>query len=299
MTPLSYRWAHGVNNNPLLLNVQRQIQANEQLNFASPDYVNAIEADIIWSEAQQIPVMGHPPATDGDLTFACFLTAMLDIAALFQSSMPAYQTPFIVKFDFKSSRAFETSLKMLRNFMAHFPFSKGIFVNADILPGPANSNFVAFDAITFLKQVFDLSECEEGKHRHKLVLSVGWTTANTNEEEINREYSSEMIHDMLRLLKPFDKSIAVTFPLRATSLRKSWPALRPLLMPDNYGLTLWWTKTQISEDELEWIYSTLELLKDEDGKNDRPTYAGRTFYDIKGFDKFLAKRQGNEAVNLS
>ncbi|EEY58335.1 uncharacterized protein PITG_00990 [Phytophthora infestans T30-4] len=296
MTPLDYRWAHAVNSNALLTSVQRQIQLAEQRHFATSDFDNAIEADIIWSEVKEIPVMGHPPATDGDLSVAQFLDVMLELTAKFQSSMPSNETPLIVKLDFKSSRAFEASLAKLAKFVTQFPFSKGIFINADILPGPANSNFVAFDAETFLKQVNDLSECDDGKHRHKLVLSVGWTTANSNEEEIHREYSSAMVNNMLRVLKPYGDSISVTFPLRATSVRKSWPALRALLAPKNYGLTLWWAITQMSNDELEWLFSTLELETHEDVTG-VVTYAGRTFYDIKGFDSFWGRRGYSKLPN--
>ncbi|ETK90597.1 hypothetical protein L915_05661 [Phytophthora nicotianae] len=290
MAPLDYRWAHAVNSDALLESVQREILVAKQRHFSTSDFVNAIEADIIWSEVKQTSVMGHPPATDGDLTFARFLDAMLELAATFQSSIPGNETPLIVKLDFKSSRAFEASLVEVAKFVTQYPFTKGIFINADILPGPTNTNFVAFDAETFLKQVHDLGECDGGKHRHKLVLSLGWTTANANEEEIHREYSSAMADDMLRVLKPYGDSITVTFPLRATSIRKSWTALRPLLKQNNYGFTLWWAITQISDEELEWLFSTLELETHDDGNGGHTTCAGRTFYDIKGFDNFLAKR---------
>eukprot|EP00644_Phytophthora_capsici_P017150 jgi/Phyca11/10280/fgenesh1_pm.PHYCAscaffold_48_\ len=291
MTPLlGYRWAHAVNSSALLEAVQVQVHAAEKQHFATPDFVNAIEADIIWGEAKQTPVMGHPPATDGDLTFENFLEVMLELATKFQRSIADNETPLIVKCDFKSTQAFEASLDALVQFAVQYPFTKGIFINADILPGPANSKYLAFDAATFLKQVYELGERDEGKHRHKLVLSVGWTTANANEEEIHREYSSAMVDGMLRILKPYGDNVAVTFPVRATSVRKSWPALRPLLDPQNYGFTLWWAITTMPDEDLEWIYSTLELESHDDGTAGQKMYSGRTFYDIKGFDSFLEKR---------
>ncbi|OWZ13369.1 putative membrane protein [Phytophthora megakarya] len=289
MPLLDFRWAHAVNSNVLLEAVQRQVHAAKQQEFTT-EFANAIEADVIWSDVKQTPVMGHPPATDGNLTFTRFLDAMLGLATIFQGSAMPNKTPLIVKFDFKSSRAFEASSQALTKFVAQYPFTKGIFINADVLPGPANSTEVAFDAATFLKQVHEIGEYEGGKHHHKVVLSVGWTTANDNEEEIYREYSSAMVDDMLRVLKPYGDTIAVTFPIRATSMRKSWAALRPLLVPPNYGFTLWWAISQISDDELEWMFSSLELETHEDGDGNQETYAGRTFYDVKGFDSFLAKR---------
>ncbi|KAF1784732.1 Protein of unknown function DUF2181 [Phytophthora cactorum] len=263
MTPLEYRWAHAVNSNALLA-----------------------AADIIWSEAKGTPVMGHPPATDGDLTLAHFLDAMLELAAKFQSSMPSNETPLIVKLDFKSSRAFEKSIEELAKFVAQYPFSKGIFINADILPGPANSNLS-----------MTLASVIAGTPSQTRAFG-GVDDTNANEEEIHREYSSAMVDDMLRVLKPYGDSVTVAFPLRATSVRKSWPALRPLLEPKNFGFTLWWAITQMSDDELEWLFSTLELETHEDGNGGQTTYAGQTFYDIKDFDSFLARRGYSPSTKL-
>ncbi|GMF40364.1 unnamed protein product [Phytophthora fragariaefolia] len=289
MTPLNYRWGHAVNSAALLAEVQHQIHEAERLQFATSDFVNAVEADIIWGEAKQIPVMGHPPATDGDLPLTRFLDAMLELATQVQTSPVGGETPLIVKLDFKSSRAFEASLDVLVGFVKQFPFTNGIFINADILVGPANTNHVAFDAAKFLHQVSELAEHEEGAHRHKLVLSVGWTTANSNEEEIHREYSSAMVDEMLHVLQPYAGRFAVTFPLRATSVRRSWPALRPLLAPSNYGFTLWWAITQMPGSEIDWLYKTLELENHTDDAGNSVRYSGRTFYDIKGFESCLAK----------
>ncbi|KAG7389410.1 hypothetical protein PHYBOEH_007520 [Phytophthora boehmeriae] len=291
MAPLDYRWAHAVNSIAKLSAVQRQIDEAEKTQFALANFVNAIEADIIWGEAQQTAVMGHPPATDGDLTLSSFLDAMQELSAKILSLWKQTETPLIVKLDFKSSRAFEASSELLTNFIANFPFTKSVFINADILPGPANSDHVAFEAVTFLQQVNALSEQDDGTHRHKLVLSVGWTTANATDEEIHRPYSSEMVKEMLNVLRPFQDNFTVTFPLRATSVRKSWPALCPLLNPPNYGFTLWWAATQIPDDELEWLFNTLEIetyAHEPSGK--ATTFAGRTFYDILGFDRFLEHR---------
>ncbi|KAF4318930.1 hypothetical protein BBO99_00007918 [Phytophthora kernoviae] len=275
MPPLDYRWAHAVNSIAKLSAVQQQIREAKKNQFALSNFVNAIEADIIWGEAQQTPVMGHPPAIDGDVPLSSFLDAMQELAMQFQSLLKQTETPLIVKLDFKSSHAFEASSELLTRFIAEFPYTKSVFINADILPGPANSNHVAFEAVNFLQQVNALGEQEGGKYRHKLVLSVGWTTANATEEEIY-----------------------LTFPLRATSVRKSWPALRPLLGPPNYGFTLWWAITQIPDDEMEWLFNTLEIETHTDEATDsQSTFAGRTFYDILGFDRFLEKRGHEQSLS--
>uniref|UniRef100_A0AAV1U4Q4 Menorin-like domain-containing protein n=1 Tax=Peronospora matthiolae TaxID=2874970 RepID=A0AAV1U4Q4_9STRA len=290
MIPLHYRWGHAINSRALLATVQEEIQCAEKQQFATSNVVNAIEADVIWDKEQQTPVMGHPPAMNGDLTFVDFLQTMLDIAG----SMTSHDdTPFIVKCDFKSQQAFEASLDLLATFVAQYPFTRSVFVNADILPGPESLGDVAFDAATFLKHFDDLGAIDNGKHRHKLVLSVGWTTVNGKDQDVyDNKYSHDMVDAMLRQLQPYGDRFVVTFPLRATSVRHSWPALRQLLEQPNYGFTLWWALTQMSDADLEWMYKTLELdIHEEEPTATRQSYAGRTFYDIKGFSRFLARRK--------
>jgi hypothetical protein len=58
-------------------NVPRQHDADDDATEGSNDdddiVVHAIEADIIYSETTSSTVMGHPPATHGNLTLASFL----------------------------------------------------------------------------------------------------------------------------------------------------------------------------------------------------------------------------------
>lgn len=300
MLPLDYRWAHAVNSQALLADVRQQIQTAKQEQWQGDVHVNAIEADIIWSQAQQCPVMGHPPQTDGDLPFDLFLQEMTRLADEFAASIATTKTaegggtlsslpvaPLIVKLDFKSMQAFQASITLLRPFIASFPYRDGIFINADILVGPATTNALAFDALVFLRMAHGLGinqGAAGADYREKLVLSVGWTTSNSTEEEIMRCYSHEMIDEMLRILEPY-AHMRVTFPVRATCARGSWSALQKLLQgPANYGLTLWWAATQMPEQEIEWLYKTLEHSAA------AQSYANRTFYDIRGFEGFL-KRQ--------
>lgn len=298
MLPLDYRWAHAVNSQALLADVKQQIQKAKQDQWQGDAHVNAIEADIIWSEAQQCPVMGHPPQTDGDLPFDLFLHEMTRLADEFMASLANTKTtgdggalsslpvaPLIVKLDFKSMQAFQASIALLQPFIASFPYRDGIFINADILVGPATTNALAFDARVFLSDAHGLGinhGAGGGAHYHeKLVLSVGWTTSNSTAEEIMRCYSHEMVDEMMHILEPY-AHMRVTFPVRATCARGSWSALQKLLQgPANYGLTLWWAATQMPEQEIEWLYTTLEQSQ---------TYANRTFYDIGGFDSFLKKQ---------
>lgn len=301
MKPLDYRWGHAVNSQELLEHVTREIHnatsttRGPTTHAAPPLYVNAVEADVIWSDAQQIAVMGHPPQVDGELSLAAFLDEMQALATKLRTPSTAATTvpasgspPLIVKLDFKSMQAFRASYELLRVFIAAFPFPRGVFINADILVGPANTSEIAFqDADEFLRDASALGRSDDGTsdsaHADKIVLSVGWTTSNATEEEFRRGYSPEMVAQMLHVLAPY-RDMQVTFPVRATSVRSSWDALQQLLLgPRNFGFTLWWAKTQLDDDELEWLYSTLE--------DQSSPFVDRTFYDILGFESFLQRRQ--------
>ncbi|GLE05871.1 hypothetical protein PINS_up015052 [Pythium insidiosum] len=284
-TPLDYRWAHAVNSPALLAAVKRQIQLASTGDL-SGDAVNAVEADIIWSDHKQAPVMGHPPQTDSDLTLADFLAEMQALTTLFSPLCASDATPLlIVKLDFKSAQAFEAAYDLVRAFISTYPFARGVFVNADICVGPANTSIVNFEAREFLRRASALGSVD-GPNDHKLVLSVGWTTSNETDEEIHRPYTNAMVDDMLALLKQYEHH-HVTFPLRATSCRSSWNVIRRLLTgPSTFGFTLWWAKSQMSDQELEWLYHTLE---ETDG-----AFARRTYYDILGFEEFLVRRQGKK-----
>lgn len=247
--PLSYHWAHAVNSQQILDSV---------LENAS---INAIEADIIFSDVQRVPVMGHPPQTDGELTLQSFLDQLA--SKEFQRS-----TRTIVKLDFKSNLAFERSLSTVQEYTDVTNFPQGLFLNADILQGPCLSDEDACRAKFRAKAFVNLASSISGA-----VLSVGWTTAADS-----GPYTEHMIEEMLHILEPYP-DVQVSFPIRAPLFRSSWPVLKRLFKNPNFGITLWWSQSMMEHSELSWIYSTLETP----GSNNR----GRTFYDIKGFQAFL------------
>lgn len=284
MAPLDSRWAHAVNSRAQLAQTQRAVARGA---------VTAVEADVIWSARQQRPVMGHPPADDGDVALEQFLDAMLALAAPASASASdpaadsAWAAPLVVKLDFKSAQAFRAASEPMQRFARAFPFRRGLFVNADILRGPVDEgDAVAFDACEFLREASALGRQADGAPCDKVVLSVGWTTRNGSDEERQRPYTREMVDEMLRLLEPHAE-LPVTFPLRATSVRASWPEVRRLLARSNHSLTLWWALSQMADDELEWLYHTLEL----GGEGGQQGLANRTFYDILGFEQFIDRRE--------
>eukprot|EP00293_Proteomonas_sulcata_P011340 CAMPEP_0184295020 /NCGR_PEP_ID=MMETSP1049-20130417/6024_1 /TAXON_ID=77928 /ORGANISM="Proteomonas sulcata, Strain CCMP704" /LENGTH=262 /DNA_ID=CAMNT_0026603451 /DNA_START=125 /DNA_END=913 /DNA_ORIENTATION=- len=250
--PSSYTWAHAVNSKPEL-----------QVTLAPDSGYDAIEADIIFSERTQGPVMGHPPATDGDLSLQEFLETLVEQGFQGDTSAPNSN---IVKLDFKSAKAFESSRGLINEFVAKTLTPGTLFLNADILQGPCDQPCPAnFNPSEFLDQAAEVQGA---------VLSVGWTTGGDN-----CEYTEAMVDEMLRLLP--DR--AVTFPIKATCLKRSWGNLKKLLHKENHGLTLWWSQTKLNQDEIGWMYDTLES---------DPGLRDRTFYDILGFKEFLDSRKG-------
>ena len=229
--------------------------------------INAIEADIIFSNEQQLPVMGHPPQVDSSLTLAQFLHILVE--ARFQGN---YKT--LVKLDYKSQQAFGASLVEVQTYVTQTKFPQGLFLNADLLLGPMQTldreqYAPAFIGSTFLELAL--------KTVPEAVWSIGWTTTPHAPDQA-LAYTEEMVTEMLALLDATQGNTTVTFPIRATSFRSSWSALERLYRANpKYGITLWWSKSQLPREELKWIYSTLE---------DGP-YSGRTYYDILGFEDFL------------
>jgi hypothetical protein len=230
----------------------------------------SIEADIIFSDAKQQSVMGHPPDTDGDLTLISFLDQL-------QSSEFQYSsgkcTQRIVKLDFKCNTSFQSSLPFIQNYLKHLPpqFHHLVWINADILPGPGEDlNDVQlqlkmtpkFNAYEFLETATN--------QLAGTTLSIGWTTSLTDKRAV---YTSEMVKDMMQVLEPYT-NIHVTFPVRATSFRNSWNALKSLYTND-WTVTLWWSLDKLEKEEMDWIHATLEegdtLLRN------------RTYYDLVGF----------------
>jgi hypothetical protein len=93
-----------------------------------------------------------------------------------------------------------------------------------------------------------------------------------------------MIDEMISLLRPYPNK-NITFPIRATSLRTSWEALRRLYDNDvdenkKWTLTLWWSLTneqhKLTKEEMNWIHELLE-------SGDDSVLPNRTYYDLVHF----------------
>mmetsp|Transcript_20904 Transcript_20904/g.44063 ORF Transcript_20904/g.44063 Transcript_20904/m.44063 type:complete len:292 (-) Transcript_20904:1603-2478(-) len=278
---INYNWHHAVNDQPKLDAVLHHLEKNDESKEDKTKLIEAIEADIIFSDIKSRAVMGHPPAVDGDLTLRSFLKQLHD--AKFQhghgngngDGEQSSMCP-VLKLDFKSMTALQSSLVDVQSYLNDLPshLHKRVWINADILPGPGedlNDEMAQikmtprFDAAEFLRVVTS--------QFFSAVLSIGWTTSLT---DIHAVYTEKMVDEMIRCAEPYSE---VTFPVRASCFRKSWEALRTLYCAnDQWTVTLWWS-LELPREQLTWIYNTLE-------KNEE--LANRTYYDLVGFRECLS-----------
>ncbi|KAL7443424.1 hypothetical protein ACHAXM_012085 [Skeletonema potamos] len=277
---IDYTWFHAVNDQHKLNNVlalsAKQIQEQQ---------LHAIEADIIYSEAKGISVMGHPPQVDGELTLASLLQQVY--RANFQqrrstSTSDTLDECNILKLDFKSMKALQSSLNEIGKYLKELPpcLHQHVWINADILTGPGGSKGEdlrpKFDAVEFLELL-----TAETSMTKSTTLSIGWTTSLN---DIRAPYTLDMIDEMISLLRPYPNK-NITFPIRATSFRTSWEALRRLYDNDvdenkKWTLTLWWSLTneqhKLTKEEMNWIHELLE-------SGDDSVLPNRTYYDLVHF----------------
>jgi len=270
---ININWHHAVND---------QSKLNQTIKLLEDDSdtkIQAIEADIIYSSIQKCSVMGHPPSVDGDLTLASFLQQLHNIK--FQHHQHSIHACPILKLDFKSMVALQSSLSDVQEYLSNLParLHKRVWINADILSGPGEdvNDKVAqqkmqpkFNASEFLNLV---------SSKLPTILSIGWTTSLT---DIHAEYTNKMVNDMIECAKPYSN---VTFPVRASSFRQSFGVLERLYQADpTWTVTLWWS--ELPKEELDWIYNTLE----------NSSLRNRTYYDMMGFHAHLNQKQNLEWV---
>ena len=276
---INYNWHHAVNDQSKLNRVLTFLQDDDGDgnigNHNTKGLIEAIEADIIYSDAKSQAVMGHPPSIDGNLTLASFLQQLQHVKFQHNHDITNRHECPVLKLDFKSIDALQCSLMDVQNYLFNLPsyLHQRVWINADILSGPGeNADDVEaqkkmqpkFYAAEFLKLVTS--------QLPGTVLSIGWTTSLT---DIHAVYTNEMVNEMVEYAKPFPN---VTFPIRASCFRKSWAALKQLYQKNTWTVTLWWSN-ELSKDEFDWIYSTLE---DSDLRN-------RTYYDLTGFRTHLSE----------
>ena len=112
---ININWHHAVNDQSTLN------QTIKLLEDDSDTKSQAIESDIIYSSIQKCSVMGHPPSIDGDLTLASFLHQLQNIK--FQHQQHSIHTCPILKLDFKSMDALQSSLSDVKEYLSNLPSS--------------------------------------------------------------------------------------------------------------------------------------------------------------------------------
>lgn len=195
------KWSHAVN-------------SRKRLTEALTGPTHMLEADIIMrGRDPREPIMAHPPETDSDIT----LNDWLEAVKTHDKGL---------KLDFKSLDAVSPSVVLLGQVLGDF--SRPVWVNADILPGPGGQA-TPLQPQGFLAAVDSLPS--------HTVLSLGWTTGWTDGSE-NPGYSWDMVHEMESICRPLDHP--VTFPVRAALLAQSLSQLTWLLQQsERYTLTVW------------------------------------------------------------
>lgn len=205
-------WGHAVN-------------SQQKLQDALTEKLMMLEADVVLGtlkggSGEEIPVMAHPPDNVSDLSLQNFLTEVMS------ATQQGHRCG--IKLDFKTVEVLQPSLSQLKVYEKKINFP--VMLNADILPGPVNSNTKPVDADRFL----DLSV----RLFPSSTLSVGWTTRYGG-LIFNGSYSEEQVEAMREALERHHVTQSVTFPVRAGMVANSGTTLAPLMNIPNTTFTIW------------------------------------------------------------
>jgi hypothetical protein len=213
----------------------------ELLDAALARGADALETDVAFNTLLQLPVMKHASTSSGasDLLTKDWLAHLAMHVAVDRQVK-------VLKLDFKSLEAVLPVVDLLEETM--LPAGVEIWLNADILPGPGTSQPpIVADAF--------LDACSHVPHA---TLSLGWTTGWSPWVRI--VYEDKHVDAMLAVLesrRAHASRTHVTFPVRASLARSSWPALARLLdeVP-NSSITLWTGEEGVPEQDLDvqtWV----------------------------------------------
>ena len=212
--------------------------------------------------------MAHDTDTPGT-NVTQWLSLVLQLTPPTSTSTPPAR-PAILKLDFKSLHAVAPTLTVLTDKLnSPVPHSSKplassatvnslLWLNADILQGP-NGPPSSIDPTAFL------SQCQQWQP--SAVLSIGWTTAAPSATATaDHAYSACHIDAMLSLCEHHSLT-AVTFPLRACYVRRSWEdglLQRLLEAGSEYSLTVWSNRREndardeaVVVAEYEWLRTHL------------------------------------------
>jgi len=181
------------------------VNTRARLQSACASSVMMLECDVCASPTGEI-ILAHPPDTASDLPFATLLDTMRTLDKG-------------IKLDFKDPSVVPACLEALRA----APLAQPVLLNADIVQGQGGGP-PAVDAGAFI------DACTQLYPRGR--LSVGWTTTAPP----TGGYSADNVDAMLDLCAG---RTGIVFPVRASLLPGSWPALQRLTRHPDAVLSLW------------------------------------------------------------
>ncbi|XP_023289849.1 protein FAM151A isoform X2 [Orussus abietinus] len=209
-------WAHAVN-------------SQKKLDDALQSDIMMLEADVIVGtlntsgvNATDIPIMGHPPANESDLSLEDFLRQVL------KNGKKG------VKLDFKSYSAFSQSQPVIQDLFENATLP--LWINADILAGPVNASKP--------DELFESFVKDTVQHFPTSTLSPGWTTRYGEAYNItDGQYTEEHVKEMLKSLSEANVTQSITYPVRAGLAANNVTAMESLLkgspLESNATLTIW------------------------------------------------------------
>eukprot|EP00633_Aureoumbra_lagunensis_P009371 CAMPEP_0197321676 /NCGR_PEP_ID=MMETSP0891-20130614/65849_1 /TAXON_ID=44058 ORGANISM="Aureoumbra lagunensis, Strain CCMP1510" /NCGR_SAMPLE_ID=MMETSP0891 /ASSEMBLY_ACC=CAM_ASM_000534 /LENGTH=281 /DNA_ID=CAMNT_0042813665 /DNA_START=1 /DNA_END=843 /DNA_ORIENTATION=+ len=232
--------------------------------------VTAIESDIIMSPSLGIPIMAHPPAIESDLTFSEFL----------QRGVASGKH---LKLDFKQPDVVQDCLKMCQQYSDRF---QGIWLNADILPGPGKEGMQPiFEADSFVKMCLDAlpGAC----------LSLGWCV-DLGLAGPYEDYHVDEMFDVLSRNSLLEARLVIPVNLRLAIMNsESRPPLLRLLENTACELLLWtgFGEPPISYQDIQYARHMYYAVEPDDIEDDPDAPAQRSCYrDRVAFDVIVAQK---------
>lgn len=212
-------WLHAVNS---VSKLQSALDGDVMMLEADVSLGNLVGTN---DHSTPIPIMAHPPNKTSDLSLEQFIDKIIKSGRRKG-----------IKLDFKSKEAFNASESILEQKLVKEEAKFPVWLNADILPGPVNSETAPVDADYFLKTSVTMFPTA--------MLSVGWTT-NFGGDITVGNYSTNDIDNMTDALSRNHVTRPVTFPVRAGIAAKSVETLISLVQSSAPGttLTLWSPET--------------------------------------------------------
>lgn len=187
--------------------------------------VTAIEADILMgtieSEHGEVPIMAHPPCRTSDLSFEDFWQRCLAEAR------------HHLKLDFKDLRSLQLCLPTVQASKCRLAAQgQGVWINADILPGPNRREPCPIQAEDFMMAV---KQWAPG-----VPLSLGWRVSLAGSDAYTADDVSRMLQvcDSLEAERP-EKSLLVFAISARLALRDPGPLLQLLEQKPLSQLLLW------------------------------------------------------------